>query len=58
MKPFVAEGQKIVNVAKGIEEETLMTLSEQIEEEIPQANVAVLGPDLELKTVFFHGRKV
>ena len=23
-----------------------------------QANVAVLGPDLELKTVFFHGRKV
>ena len=45
MKPFVAEGQIIVNVAKGIEEETLMTLSEQIEEEIPQANVAVLsGP--------------
>ena len=45
MKPFVAEGQKIVNVAKGIEETTLMTLSEQIEEEIPQADVAVLsGP--------------
>ncbi len=45
MKPFVAEGQIIVNVAKGIEEETLMTLAEQIEEEIPQANVAVLsGP--------------
>ena len=45
MKPYVAEGQIIVNVAKGIEETTLMTLSEQIEEEIPQANVAVLsGP--------------
>lgn len=45
MKPFVESGQIIVNVAKGIEEETLMTLSEQIEEEIPQANVAVLsGP--------------
>ena len=45
MKPFVAEGQKIVNVAKGIEEATLMTLSEIIEEEIPQADVAVLsGP--------------
>lgn len=45
MCPYVAEGQIIVNVAKGIEEETLMTLSEQIEEEIPQANVAVLsGP--------------
>ncbi|MBR6344496.1 MAG: NAD(P)H-dependent glycerol-3-phosphate dehydrogenase, partial [Lachnospiraceae bacterium] len=45
MKPFVADGQIIVNVAKGIEEDTLMTLSEIIEEEIPQANVAVLsGP--------------
>lgn len=45
MCPLVAEGQLLVNVAKGIEEATLMTLSEQIEEEIPQANVAVLsGP--------------
>ena len=45
MKPYVAEGQIIVDVAKGIEESTLMTLSQQIEEEIPQADVAVLsGP--------------
>ena len=45
MKPFVKEGQIIVDVAKGIEEDTLMTLSQQIEEEIPQADVAVLsGP--------------
>ena len=45
MCPFIKEGQLLVNVAKGIEESTLMTLSEQIEEEIPQANVAVLsGP--------------
>lgn len=45
MKPFVGEGQIIVDVAKGIEEDTLMTLSQQIEEEIPQADVAVLsGP--------------
>lgn len=45
MAPFVCEGQIIVDVAKGIEESTLMTLSQQIEEEIPQANVAVLsGP--------------
>lgn len=45
MQPFVAEGQLIVNVAKGVEETTLMTLSEIIEEEIPQACVAVLsGP--------------
>jgi len=45
MKAYVREGQKIVNVAKGIEETTLMTLSEIIEEEIPQADVSVLsGP--------------
>lgn len=45
MSPYVKKGQKIVNVAKGIEESTLMTLSEIIEEEIPQAEVAVLsGP--------------
>ncbi len=45
MKPFVTEGQILVNVAKGIEESTLMTLSEIIEEEIPQAEVAVMsGP--------------
>ena len=45
MKPFLKPGQKIVNVAKGIEENTLMTLSEQIEEELPEADVAVLsGP--------------
>lgn len=45
MKPFVVEGQIIVDVAKGIEESTLMTLSRQIEEELPQADVAVLsGP--------------
>lgn len=45
MKPFVKDGQVIVNVAKGIEEHTLMTLSEIIEQEIPQAEVAVMsGP--------------
>ena len=45
MKSYVAENQIIVDVAKGIEEDTLMTLSQQIHEEIPQADVAVLsGP--------------
>ena len=45
MKDYVAEGQIIVDVAKGIEEDTLMTLSQQIEQEVPQADVAVLsGP--------------
>ena len=45
MKEYVSDGQIIVNVAKGIEEKTLMTLSQVIEDEIPQADVAVLsGP--------------
>lgn len=45
MREHVAKDQIIVNVAKGIEESTLMTLSQVIEEEIPQADVAVLsGP--------------
>lgn len=45
MKPYCKDGQLIVNVAKGIEEATLMTLSEVIEDELPMANVAVLsGP--------------
>ena len=45
MSKFVKDGQIIVNVAKGLEEETLMRLSEVIKEEIPQCKVAVMcGP--------------
>ena len=45
MKPYVVKHQKLVNVAKGIEETTLKTLSEQIVEELPMSDVAVLsGP--------------
>lgn len=45
LREVVSEGQIIVNVAKGIEESTLMTLSQIIEEEVPQAEVTVLsGP--------------
>ncbi len=45
MAPFVEDGQLIVNVAKGIEDVTYMTLTDIIEQEIPQATVAVLsGP--------------
>lgn len=45
LRDVADEGQIIVNVAKGIEEKTLMTLSEIIEEEVPQAVVTVLsGP--------------
>jgi glycerol-3-phosphate dehydrogenase (NAD(P)+) len=43
--PYVKEGQLIVNVAKGIEEETLMNMTDIIEDEIKQARVGVLsGP--------------
>ncbi|MDO4166709.1 MAG: NAD(P)H-dependent glycerol-3-phosphate dehydrogenase [Eubacteriales bacterium] len=42
---LISPGKRIVNVAKGIEEDTLMTLCDIIREEIPQADVAVLsGP--------------
>ncbi|MCM1256705.1 MAG: NAD(P)H-dependent glycerol-3-phosphate dehydrogenase [Roseburia sp.] len=45
MAPIVRQNQIIVSVAKGIEENTLMTLTDIIEEEIPAADVAVLcGP--------------
>jgi glycerol-3-phosphate dehydrogenase (NAD(P)+) len=45
MKEFVEPGQIIVIVTKGIEESTLMTMSDIVEQEIPQADVAVLcGP--------------
>ena len=45
MAEFCKYGQLIVSVAKGIEENSLMTLSDIIQEEIPQCNVAVMcGP--------------
>ena len=45
MRPFVREGQIIVCVAKGIEEGTLYTQTDIVQEEIPQAVVCVLsGP--------------
>lgn len=45
MCPYIVPAQIIVDVAKGIEEDTLLTLSAQIEQEIGQADVAVLsGP--------------
>lgn len=45
MAPYSHAGQIIVNVSKGIEESTLKIMTEVIEEELPEANVAVLsGP--------------
>lgn len=43
--PFIKEGQIIVNVSKGLENGTLLTLADVIKQEIPQAEVAVMsGP--------------
>ena len=45
MKEFCKEGQIIVDVAKGIEEKTLMTMTQIIKDEIPQCEpVALSGP--------------
>lgn len=45
MASFIKDKQIVVNLAKGIEDSTSMTLSEVIEEELPSANVCVLsGP--------------
>ena len=45
MAPYVSDGQLIVCVAKGIEEDTLMTISDVVEQEIPCADVTVMcGP--------------
>ena len=45
MNEFCRDGQIIVDVAKGIEEETLMTMTQIIKDEIPQCEpVALSGP--------------
>ena len=45
MREYVEQDQIILNVAKGIEEKSMMTLSQVIEDEVPQAVVTVLsGP--------------
>ncbi len=45
MRPFVDEGAVVVCASKGIEEETLDTMTDIVEEEVPQADAAVLsGP--------------
>lgn len=45
LSPHVKEGQKIVNISKGLEEGTLLRLSQVYKEEIPQADISVMsGP--------------
>lgn len=45
MKAFIKPGQIVVNVSKGIDETALKTMSQIIEEELPEAEMAVIsGP--------------
>ncbi len=45
LKSAIGDGQIILNIAKGIEEETYLTMSEVIKDEIPNSIVAVMsGP--------------
>jgi len=55
ISPYVSKGQIIVNVAKGIEENSLNTLSEIIEQEVPKAKVAVMSGPSHAEEV---GRKI
>lgn len=44
-KNFIKKGQRILNVAKGIENDTLFTLSQVLEDVLPECDIAVLsGP--------------
>lgn len=45
LAPFVKDSQPVMNISKGLEEDTLLRLSEVYAEEIPQAKIAVMsGP--------------
>lgn len=45
IKPYISSGQRIITVTKGIEEATLLSQVEIIEEVLPEANVGILsGP--------------
>ena len=55
MQPYVEDGQIIVNVAKGIEEDTLMNMTDVIEDEIHNARVGVLSGPSHAEEV---GRKI
>ncbi len=45
LAPHIKDGQRMINISKGLEESTLKTLSEVYKEEIPQAEISVMsGP--------------
>ena len=50
-KPFIKDNQIIVNVGKGIEENTLMTLCEILEDELPMV-MSVCFPDQVMRKKF------
>lgn len=52
--PMIKKGQIIVNVAKGIEEKSLLTLTEVISDEIKQAEVCVLSGPTHAEEVSVH----
>lgn len=45
LAPYIKDGQKMINISKGLEEGSLKTLSQVYKEEIPQADISVMsGP--------------
>ncbi len=45
LSPYVKDGQKLINISKGLEEGSLLRLSQVYKEEIPQADISVMsGP--------------
>lgn len=45
ISPYIKKGQPMVNLSKGLENDTLLRLSEVYREEVPQAEIAVMsGP--------------
>jgi glycerol-3-phosphate dehydrogenase (NAD(P)+) len=45
MRPYIEEGQVVVDVAKGIEEDSLLPMTEILAQELPLADIAILsGP--------------
>ncbi len=45
LSPYIKKGQILLNISKGLENDSLKTLAEVLKEEIPQAEIAVMsGP--------------
>lgn len=45
LAPFLSKGQLVLNISKGLEENTLYTMSQVLKEELPQCEIAIMsGP--------------